>query len=377
MILCQKDSYVKEYSGVVIASEPTEDGFRILIENSIFFPEGGGQPADCGWVNSIKINDVQKIDGKAWHFMNEKITLGDCQQKIDWSRRFDHMQQHTGQHLLTAVIVEKYGFQTVGFHLGEEVSTIDLDTPSLDAGQFRAIEDAVDNAIQGGGLVRAKVLSIEEFNTDVNIRSRGLPSGFVGDVRIIEIEGIDSNTCGGTHVSSLSELQSVLLLKTERLKGKMRLHFLFGKRVKKFLHKSLQREKQLTSIFNQGSTEHVQIARKWELQRKEFSRTIKSLQQELSGYLGKALLESQPSILYRPNADLSTLSKIAAQATMIDPDARFALTGNGVFLVQSSMAHSNKDEILSVIEGRGGGKSPRLQGKCKFPSKVEQLQNLI
>jgi misacylated tRNA(Ala) deacylase len=377
MMLCQGDSYLLEGEGEILLCEPEGNSFRVLLQDSIFYPEGGGQPADKGRLGVAAVLDVKRIDGKVWHIIDQELALGEYKQEIDWIRRFDHMQQHSGQHLLTAVILKLFGWSTVGFHLGEITSYIDLDCNAATKEQLLVIESEVDEYIRKSLKVTSRVISFEQFGKDSSVRSRRFPKGFRGDVRLVDIDGLDSNTCGGTHVSNLSELQCVSLIKTERVNGRVRLHFLVGGRVRKFLRDTITQQQQLTSIFNQGPYEHVQIAQKWGDERKSVGRQLKKLQQELAQYLGASLSRKEPSTLFRNEADMKMLSMIANCALRLNPYARFAISGNGVFVVQSPNAATKKELILSILDGRGGGKSPRLQGKCNQPERIEELAAIL
>lgn len=374
---CQEDSYLQTDVGTVVACEATTSGFRVQLKNSIFYPEGGGQPPDHGFIGSVRVNDVQEIDTIVWHSVEAELAVGEYVQRVDWKRRFDHMQQHTGQHVLTAVILERYGWPTVGFHLGEEVSYIDLDTPELTAEDLLLIEEDVTSWIRKSPTVRSTIITTDEYYSSSSIRSRGLPKGYQGAVRLIDIDGLDCNTCGGTHVANLAELQCIKLLRMEKVKRRVRLYFVFGGRVQQVLQSCLYRERQLTSVFNQGPKEHVQIATKWQAERKETGRQVKRLQQELAAYIGKDLIGQESSTLHRPDADMGILKIIAKTANAIDGQSCFALTGDGVFIVQSPKVHENKEKILSVLQGRGGGKPPILQGKCSSPEKVEDLKEFL
>ena len=377
MMLCQQNPYVQEIRSEVKACEAWNGGYRIQLANSIFYPEGGGQPADTGWISAARVLDVQKEGEVVWHYVRSPVDVGAVTVKIDWKRRLDHMQQHTGQHLLTATIVNGWGWPTVGFHLGEKQSTIDLEVPSIAKETLKDIEEQVNKAIIEDAKVVAKVITADEYYNDKTIRSRGLPKGFQGLVRLIEISGVDLNTCGGTHLSSLRELQCCKILKTEKVGRCTRLSFLFGERVRHWLEQCLQRERELTSIFNQGVDEHVSLASKWRTERKELGRSLKKYQQELATHLGKELLAGNPTTLYRPDADIGMLMGIANQALALDPDCVFAVSGDGVFLIHSPNATANKDHIFSIVDGKGGGKPPRLQGKCSLPQRIDEVAKFL
>ena len=177
-----------------------------VLDDTILFPEGGGQPPDHGLVNEVSVLDVQKVEGEIRHYLAAPVTPGAARVLLDWERRFDHMQQHTGQHLLSALAQDRFGWLTTAFHLGPEVSDVELDARGLSAAGLTALEDAVAAEIRAAHPVRPRRVTFEEFRA-LPVRTRGLPEDHAGDVRLVEIEGVDLNTCGGTHLSNTAEIE--------------------------------------------------------------------------------------------------------------------------------------------------------------------------
>ncbi|HKJ02531.1 MAG TPA: alanyl-tRNA editing protein, partial [Longimicrobiales bacterium] len=211
---------------VVSAGEDRGRPFVILAD-TILYPEGGGQPADGGTVGGVPVVDVRKTAGAIRHVLASPAPSGPVTVELDWTRRFDHMQQHTAQHLLTAVADQRFGWPTTAFHLGAHVSDIELGTPGIDAAELAELEEAVAAEIRAARPVTARRVSPEAYAA-LPVRSRGLPEGHTGDVRLVEIEGIDLNTCGGTHCASTAELEALKLLGTEPVRGGTRLFYAAG-----------------------------------------------------------------------------------------------------------------------------------------------------
>ena len=172
---------------------------------------------------------MQKTDGAIRHVLASPVAPGPADLRLDWERRFDHMQQHTGQHLLSAVAQDRFGWATTAFHLGPDVSDVELAAPSLPAADLARLEEAVAAEIRAARAVVPRRVPLEEFRA-LPVRSRGLPEGFTGDVRLVEIAGVDLNTCGGTHLSNTAEIELVALLGTEALRGGTRVFFAAGGR---------------------------------------------------------------------------------------------------------------------------------------------------
>src|SRR5690606_19218545 len=153
------------------------------------------------WLGDVEVADVRREGGLIRHILSAPVAAGPARLRLDWPRRFEHMQQHTGQHLLTAVALSQLGWRTTAFHLGPELPDIELDVPALSRERLDVLEDAVAAEIRAARHVRCFRAGPEEA-ARLPVRSRMLPEGLVGDLRLVEIEGIDLNTCGGTHVRS-------------------------------------------------------------------------------------------------------------------------------------------------------------------------------
>lgn len=230
--------------------------FDVVCEDTIIFPEGGGQPHDTGTLNGQPVVSVARKGSQAIHRVEAvKGVLAEgleCVQKVDWDRRLDHMQQHSGQHLLSALFEQTYEYDTKSWWLGADMSYIELDSKApITREQIQSIEDKCNAYI-----AQAVPVSVSVFESlaaitseDVKRATRGLPADHVGQIRVINIEGVDSNMCCGTHVSNLSQLQTIKLLNLERPgKNKLILHFLVGDRVLKRFHAMFEREQKMIGL---------------------------------------------------------------------------------------------------------------------------------
>ncbi|KAE8575700.1 hypothetical protein XENTR_v10003916 [Xenopus tropicalis] len=281
---CQRDCYATELLTEVVSCHPaqlkvenegkksTVSGFNILLKDTVLFPEGGGQPDDRGFIHEVPVLRVTRQGPDAVHFVPSPFEPGaGVLVKVDWNRRFDHMQQHSGQHLVTAFADSLYGFKTTSWELGRQRSVIELDTPLVTVQQAEAIEKTVNQKIREHVPVNVRLITVDnpEFN---KVRSHGLPDDHAGPVRIIDIEGVDANMCCGTHVRNLSDLQMIKILGTEKgKKNKTNLIFLSGQRVLKYVSQSYYTEKTLTSLLKNGPEEHIEAVDK-------LQKSVKALQ---------------------------------------------------------------------------------------------------
>lgn len=229
-------------------------GFNVIFEDTVLFPEGGGQPCDLGFINEFRVRNVIRKGAEAVHFIEcekplevgEKVT-----QIVDWDRRLDHMQQHSGQHLITAIFERDFGFDTKCWWLGTETSFIELDAKNLTQDDLNSVEKTTNQLIADAAVVSVKVYDKNDpalSTGDVTRATRGLPEDHVGSIRVVTIEGVESNMCCGTHVKNLSQLQSIKFLNIEKSKGKLLLHFIVGNRVLKKLQACFNRELEFTAL---------------------------------------------------------------------------------------------------------------------------------
>ena len=254
------DPYLTEFESIVREVLSLERGrFGIYLESTFFYPESGGQPADRGTLNGKKVVDVQESEKGVLHIVEVVFEKGQkVEGRIDWERRFDHMQQHSGQHLLSRVFLDDFGFTTIGFHLGERTCTIDLDGDEVTAGQIEKVERRVNNTIFNDVPIADKTVSRSEYEkmVDGGVRSR-LPEN-VEEIRIVEIEGIDRSTCCGTHCRSTGEIGIVKILKVDRAKGGPRVEFVCGRRA---LADYAEKHAALSSLAGLFSTDWRELGR--------------------------------------------------------------------------------------------------------------------
>lgn len=224
--LFENDPYMKECSATVQSKKIINGATWISLDQTIFYPEGGGQPTDYGFIDDVPVVDVQLIENELLHKIEGVVERNRVKLYIDYERRFDHMQQHTGQHLLSAVWLELFGINTLSFHLGKDVCTIDLHTNELDDEQISQVELKVMQYIFENRPVENYVLPYEEVEVDKLVKLKEKPAF----VRLIEIDGIDTSACCGTHVTMLGELGLLKIVGWEKYKQNVRLSFICGSR---------------------------------------------------------------------------------------------------------------------------------------------------
>lgn len=368
---CQLDPSRRDGDFTVRSCAPRADGrYDLLVDDSVLYPEGGGQPADHGTVAGVAVVDVQKVEGGLLHVALGPVPPGPARVQLDPVRRWDHTQQHSAQHLLTALALQRLGLRTVGFHLGPQVSTIDLDGPLSEADRDR-LEAWAEEEVLADRPVTFRVVTAQEYAA-LDVRSRGLPEGHQGPVRLVEIQGLDVNTCGGTHVTHLGALGLVHIARTERYKGGTRLSFLAGGRARRALAAARDRERALSDLLTCGVDQHLAAVARLHEGLKDRQRQLKQAQAELAPLLGASLVAGEaPGVrhLHRDDADAGFLQAIADAALQARADARLALTGGtgeALFLVAgpATWVAAAGPTFAAALGGRGGGRGERFQGKA-------------
>jgi len=230
--LYHEDAYQQEFWAQVLERIAVSNGLGLILDKTCFYPTSGGQPHDQGTLNGIPVSDVfeREDDGAVVHVVGGQVE-GSVLKKgetvhgqIDWEHRFDHMQQHTGQHILSQAFLQLLDAETVGFHLSAESSTIDVDKASLEVAQLDRVEELANAIVFADRRVRTYFVDQESVQ-DLALRKH---PGVTGQIRIIEVEGFDLSPCGGTHVKAAGEVGPIAITKSERRGSETRVEFLCG-----------------------------------------------------------------------------------------------------------------------------------------------------
>lgn len=371
-----QDAYKKTANTTIISQAQEESGrWYITLEETIFYPTGGGQPHDTGLINGVQVTDVEEVDGEIRHYMGERSTLetGDSVGiEIDWTRRFDFMQQHAGQHILTASFVELLGIQTVSFHLGKEHVTIDVDASKISQEQLGEVEKLANQIILENRLIETIWVTKDEL-AQYPLRKQ---VSVDEDIRLVIIPDFDYNGCGGTHPSSTGQIGALKILDTEMQKGKVRVHFVCGGRVITQLHRKhtvLQEVKSQLSASEEGL---AGAARTLVDNGKKMEKTIEELREQLMGYEVKEILgeltQGNVSIdrVFQQRS-IQELQKLARLLVAESPTCKVIFIAENEGLLQFVLASGAENDtnmkqlasqILPLINGKGGGSPTFAQG---------------
>ena len=273
------DPYLRRFEAQVVDTA----GNRIYLDRTAFYPASGGQPFDTGIIGGRLVLEVLDEEDRIAHVMDGEVPSGAIPCEIDWERRFDHMQQHSGQHLLSAVLHDSYSIPTLSFHIGEESSTIDVQAPSLEE---TLLDEAQDRANAIVFENRPIGISFERQSSDLSLRKASEREGLL---RIVTIENIDRSACGGTHVRNTGEIGPVQIRKLEKIRGNVRIEFLCGWRAIRRSRSEYRALAEAARLFSSRPDE-VPMMVKGQLDKaQEFEKSRKKLAIELAQYRGKEL----------------------------------------------------------------------------------------
>jgi Ser-tRNA(Ala) deacylase AlaX len=371
----EREPYRRELETEILEVGEEEGRPYAVLDDTILYPEGGGQPADGGRLNGVEVTDVQRHGEEVRHYLAAPAAPGSGKLKLDWERRYDHMQQHTAQHVLSAVALGSWGWATTSFHLGPEVSDIEVDTEAPSAEELDALEEAVMAEVRSGRPVYGRRLSLEEYQGLEEVRRRGLPADHTGHVRLVEIEGVDLNTCGGTHLASTAEIGVVKLLGTEAVRGGCRLYWVAGWRVRRRLAEHEARNAELRALFETGDADLVEVATLKLEQLEEVRRRERHLQGRLAAAVVESLLARDEVAVeaHFDGADGGLLQQLARELSKRGGRKVVLLTAGGdkgAFFALAAGEEAAVDlqvmgpKVAELLDGRGGGKGQVFQGKA-------------
>ena len=365
--LYYEDVYKKEFTAKVLECREAKKGFQILLDESAFYPEGGGQPSDTGFLNDVKVTEVHEKEGELLHYTEEAIQPGtEVRGKIDWARRFDLMQQHSGEHMVSGLVHEKYGYDNVGFHMGSDVITIDF-SGILSEEQMAEIEEQVNLKIWEDAPVEIFYPSREELDT-LDYRSK---KELTGQVRIVRFPGADTCACCGTHVTHTGEIGMVKLLSVVRFREGVRMEMISGKRVLDYLNMVNEQNHQISVKLSAKVDKTAQaVDRLWE-ENFALKGRIHSMEEEMFSSEAKKWEGHGSVLLFKEGLEADSVRKLtdAVMQTCEGCCAVFSKNPDGSY--KYAMGEINGDlrqftkEMNAALNGRGGGKPFFVQGSVQ------------
>ena len=369
--LYYEDVYKKEFTAKVLECRESKKGYEIILNQTAFYPEGGGQPSDTGILGGINVKEVHEKDGELIHYTDGPLEVGmDVIGKINWGRRFDLMQQHSGEHIVSGLVHEAFGYDNVGFHMGSDVITIDF-SGMLDEEQMAEIEAKANQIIWENQEVEIFYPTEQELK-NLDYRSKKELSGWV---RIVRFPGADTCACCGTHVTHTGEIGMVKLLSVEKFREGVRIEMICGKRVLDYL--------------NMVNDQNHQISVKLSAKMDKTAQAVERLQEEnfrLKGQVGQLVDDmcrkeaeryagSGSVLIFMDGMDADSVRKLADAVTQTCQGCCAVFSGNADGSYKYAMGEKDGDlrqftkEMNAKLNGRGGGKPFFVQGSVQASEK--------
>ncbi|HHY58439.1 MAG TPA: alanyl-tRNA editing protein [Chloroflexi bacterium] len=289
------DAYQTHFTAQVCALQSWRGQPAVILDRTCFYPTSGGQLHDAGLLGGVSVVDVVVEGREVLHLLAAapSFGVGDVVEGvIDWARRYDHMQQHSGQHLLSQLFYQQCGYETVSVHFGREESTLDLDVAGIDPMHLEEIEQAANELAYYALEIRAYFVD-DRTVTGLPLRR---PPAVTGQIRIVEIDGFDYSACGGTHVHTTAEIAPIKLLRQERRRNQTRLTFLCGLRALQDYRTKHRLLLESAAFFNADPASVPALTQRLHAQVRELQRANAFLQEQVLGYEIAALRAAAPRV---------------------------------------------------------------------------------
>ena len=375
--LYYQDSYLKEFKGKVIKKIKIDNQPAVVLDETAFYPTSGGQPYDKGFIQDVPVVEVVEEGDEIIHILKEELKEkinSEVVGKIDWKRRFDHMQQHLGQHILSGALMEIWGAETVSFHLGEEVCTLDIAKEKLTEEEAKEAEECTNKIIFENRPVKCYFVEGEEELKRLNLRK--MPER-EGKTRIIEVEDFDLSACGGTHCRTSGEVGLIKVIKWEKKGEKIRLEFICGWRSWEDYYWKNELIKNISNKLTVKDSELGEVIEGILEERKEIRKELRDLKEKLQDYEALNLLHNE--VIIKDN--IKVLNKLF-EAKTVDEARRLAnkiinleecvlLFGikrerANLLLARSETLNYDMNRLMKeackFINGKGGGTPNFAQG---------------
>ncbi len=367
--LFYRDTYAREFTAQVVSCTEGDKGFEVVLSDTAFYPEGGGQPADHGKLGDALVTDVRRVAGVIVHYTDKALEAGaEVKGVLDWERRYDNMQNHTGEHVISGLVHQKYGFDNVGFHMDDDVITVDFDgvIPPEEVAQM---EKAVNDAICADIPVAVLFPSADELKA-MNYRSK---KELTGKVRIVDIPGCDRCACCGTHVAKTGEVQLIKVLSSEKHRGGTRIIFVCGGRAIRALAEKNEAVRRISELLSAKPAEVAQAVEKLLAAQAARESEIIDLKKQLLTLKAASLPASDTVVIHFEDGlapqELRTFATIIAESKKAPAAAVLSATAAGVYsYVLYGPADKMRDASKTLnqkLNGRGGGNGGYVQGSYK------------
>lgn len=371
------DSHLTKFSAVVLSCQPGKHGYDVVLDRTAFYPEGGGQPGDRGVLGGVRVTDTHEAGGRIVHYCDRPLEVGEpVEGEIDWNRRFDLMQQHSGEHIVSGLIHARFGYDNVGFHMGHDAVTIDFNGP-MEPEALAEIEARANEAVWRNTEVEILWPTQEELAA-LPYRSK---KELTGPVRIVRFPHLDLCACCGTHVRRTGEIGLIKLFSCQKFHEGVRIEMLCGRRALAYLSAVLGQNKQISGLLSAKPLETAAAAMRMQQELNETKYRAGQLEDQLFLQKAEALRGTGDVLLFEDGLRPDGLRRLADAVTKTCGGrcAVFSRVSDGY---QYAIGQENGDlraftkELNATLNGRGGGKPFFVQGSVKAGrAEIEAFMN--
>lgn len=373
------DSYLADFEAQVVRRQMRDGKPALVLDRTAFYPESGGQPADHGTIEGAKVLDVQEEGEDIVHVLEREFSGDRVRGRIDWPLRFDRMQQHTGQHILSQAFIEVLKGETRSFHLGDGVSTLEIGLDRISDPDLDRVERAANAVIFEDREVKTYLVSGQRI-AEVPLRR---PPKKEGTIRIVEVAGFDYSACGGTHVRRTGEIGQIKITRGEKIRGNLRFDFLCGGRALADYAQKNRALRQLGALFSVADKDVPVSVEKALGELKSEKKAAKILQERLAGYEAREIVEKTPGHVIRKVFSDRTPEEVRLLALKVirhaPRSALFASVGrpqSHIILARSEGVKVDLREFVplvsSLVNGKGGGGPSLVEIVTPDPDQVEE-----
>ena len=367
--LYYENGYLSRFSAQVLSCVEAEGRWAVTLDATAFYPEGGGQDGDTGTLNGIPVLDTQEVENQVVHYCASALTPGETVEGIiDFERRFDLMQQHTGEHMLSGLIHRRYGYHNKGYHVGSDFVTVDFDGVIPDE-DLPSLEAELNEAVWRNLPVKCWIPTPEELPDVVYRTKRALP----WPVRIVEVPGCDSCACCGIHVNATGAVGVIKILNTMGFRGGTRLEMVSGKRAWAAMNGAYEQNRQVSQAFSAQITETGMAARRMNETLEQEKLRYGALQKKLFGFIVESYVNQGNVLHFEENLD-SVQIRILADAIAEGCGGMAAVFSgseeNGyafALVTREGDLRPFGKAMTAALNGRGGGKPIFQQGRVNAP----------
>ena len=369
--LYYEDIYKKEFTAKVLECRQGKKGYEVILDQTAFYPEGGGQPGDTGSLGEAAVTDVHEKNGELIHYTDRALEPGtEVQGQINWARRFDLMQQHSGEHIVSGLVHEAFGYDNVGFHMGSDVITIDF-SGMLDEAQMAEIEAKANQIIWENQEVEIFYPSEEELK-ELEYRSKKELSGWV---RIVRFPGADTCACCGTHVTRTGEIGMVKLLSVVKFREGVRMEMISGRRVLDYLNMVNEQNRQISVKLSAKMDKTAQAVARLQDENFALKGRVHSLDENFIVNEAAKWNDCENPLLFENGLEAGSVQKLADAVLQVCKGRCAVFSRNADGSYKYAMGEKDGDlrqftkDMNAALNGRGGGKPFFVQGSVQASEK--------